>query len=163
MIIKALMASSVISRWVPHGADIYWLSDRDSSLANETLADDLHVVTSKLYNLLTIGSEQPVVKGKSEFFLGTPEAWSDPLVAEDLIALSDLSAGMVAEIVSLISKAHPSKLLSNKRVAVQDHELKEKVATISDWYWHRSSSLEKTCVIADLHGEKVHMYRLDCR
>lgn len=161
MFIKALIASSILGRWVPRGADIYWLSDRDSSLANDALADDMHMTTANLYNLLTFENQNSVTTGSPEFFLGTPEAWIEPLVAEDLIALSDLSAGMVAEMVSSIYQTYPSRLLSKMGVVMQDFELNRKVDIISDWYWHRSSSFEKTCVVADVHDKKVHMYRLD--
>lgn len=161
MFVKALLAATILARWVPVGADIYWLSDRDSSLANDDLADDLHLVTAKLYGMLTSGNPKPPFTKNSEFFLGTPEAWVDPLVAEDLIALSDLSAGMVTEVVSSISEKHPSKLMSKKGVVLHNKEFKEKVETIKDWYWHQSASMEKTCVVADLHDSTAHMYRLD--
>ena len=63
---------------------------------------------------------------------------------EDFVAIPDLAAGMLAEVLSGTTTDEPSH---QRRLRTK--ELSEKSEIIADWFWYRGGSLKKTCILID--------------
>ena len=63
---------------------------------------------------------------------------------EDFVAIPDLAAGMIAEALSVRSQEE----VRPKEFGAK--ELSDKSDAIADWFWCRSGSLKKICIVIDV-------------
>ena len=87
------------------GQNIYWISDEDDIFANETKQQDVALMMSRLGNLYI--KHEP-----GELGVGTSKIDPGDRAEEDLVAVADLTAGAVADIVNNLSK-HPNWFVGN--------------------------------------------------
>ena len=117
---------------------IYWISDEDEIFANSSKQKDVALMMSRLSSLYI--KHQP-----GELGVGTTTIDPGDRVEEDLVAVSDLAAGALAEIVQNLSK-HPN-YYKGKAAAIPTG-LKPKTSLIYDWLCS-SSKLKRTTIIFD--------------
>jgi hypothetical protein len=78
-----------------------------------------------------------------EFMMNTVAVDNDSRSFEDFVAIADLAAGMIAEVVA-ITPTQPSLDMQCRQ-----KEMSDKSDVIADWFWYTSSTLRKTCIIID--------------
>lgn len=161
MVLKAIFAACAMKRWLTPGVDIYWVSDRDNSIANESLADDLHRLSSSIYQHMVQARMGKASMKRSEFFLGTSDKLPDALLAEDLISIADLAAGMTAEVVTAAQAVMPEENRGTRDSYWPSVPFSEKSETISQWFWNKSRNLAKTCIVADAYDDKLQVFKFD--
>jgi hypothetical protein len=129
--------SLFVAAWSSPGAHVSWITDNDSTVANEDRLDDAHRLAAYLSSFY-------VQHSLGEFMMNTVSVDAEERVFEDFVAIADLAAGMVAEV--MVAPAE------NQRGETNWHrtpDLTEKSDLISSWFWHSLGSLRKTCIVID--------------
>jgi hypothetical protein len=81
------------------GQDIHWVSDQDSSFANETLENDTVSVFVQLLRFFL-----PHKLGQVRY--GTTARGAEPLLQEDLAAIPDIMCGAACEVLTSIRREY---------------------------------------------------------
>jgi hypothetical protein len=134
----------LMAAWSRPGMHVTWITDNDSIVANEDRLDDAHQFAARIsafYSLHNLG----------EFAMNTVSIDDANRSFEDFVAIPDLAAGMVAEVVALDStKDEVSELKT-----FNGRTLSKKSDLIADWFWHSAGSLKKTCILIDRRTENT--------
>jgi hypothetical protein len=79
---------------------------------------------------------------------------------EDLVAVSDLAAGMMAELCSALATG--ATWSDMKRLKVLDEfVLQPKSELLLDWFWYPNARLKRTCIVLDKDTPQSRVFRLD--
>ena len=130
--------SLFLAAWSSPNTNISWMTDEDDIVANAGRLDDAHQFAARLSTLL-------VPHRLGEFMMNTPAVAPDQLMFEDFLAIPDLAAGMISEIL----KTKATNQFKTNLSGYNDQPLTEKSEIIADWFWHNSGTLKKTCILID--------------
>ena len=130
--------SMFLGVWSSQGMDVTWITDDDSIVANPGRLDDVHQFAARLSGIY-------VPHQLGVFAMNTASVDVTHRGFEDFVAIPDLAAGMIAEALSvrLNQEEGRPKEFGGK-------ELSDKSDVIADWFWHRSGSLKKICILIDV-------------
>jgi hypothetical protein len=95
-----------------------------------------------------------------EFAMNTTKVDGPGLEFEDLVAIPDLTAGMLAELSSALAKGASWSDL-NGRHALQMGIVQLKSELIADWFWHSDARLARTCIVIDKVDTRSRVFKLD--
>lgn len=133
--------SLFLCAWSSPGANISWITDEDEIVANADRLEDAHQFAARL-------SRVQLKHALGEFMMNTPAIAGDEPAFEDYLAVPDLAAGMIGEVLALEHQqsdgspgAHGQKQLTGKS------------DVIADWFWHNDGSLRKTCILINRSKE----------
>ena len=130
--------SLFLAAWSSPNMNISWMTDEDDIVANAERLDDAHQFAARLSTL-------HVPHRLGEFMMNTPAVMPDELMFEDFLAIPDLAAGMISEILKTTSTNRSKTSLS----VHDDQPLTDKSEMIADWFWHSAGTLKKTCILID--------------
>lgn len=140
--------------------NVCWITDQDQSVANENRLDDIQKIAARLTMLLV---KHPM----GEFAMNSTAIDDVQRTFEDLCALPDLAAGMVAEVCAGLQRSSTDRY--GTQVSTLKKSLDRKSEIISDWFWYSASRLQKTMIRIDKIGtqhlaQKIEMNTLcdDC-
>ena len=128
--------SMLLGVWSSPGMDVTWITDEDSVVANPRRLDDMHQFAASISGLY-------VPHRLGTFAMNTASYETDTLGFEDFVAIPDLAAGMISEVLML---RHINEM---GRSRFGSEGLSDKADVIADWFWHRLGSLKKTCIKID--------------
>jgi hypothetical protein len=129
--------SLFLSAWSSPGANISWITDEDEIVANAGRLEDAHQFAARLSGVY-------LSHDLGAFMMNTPAIVSTEPVFEDFLAIPDLAAGMIGEILAIApTRGTRSPGLDGQK------ELTQKSDIIADWFWHKGGSLKKTCILID--------------
>jgi hypothetical protein len=137
MVRVAHLFSLFLAAWSSPGMNVSWVTDNDSIVANDGRLDDMHQLAARFSSLY-------VPHRLGEFMMNTVAVDSEDRSFEDFVAIPDLAAGMLSEVLSGTTTDEPSR----KR-RLRTKELSEKSDIIADWFWYQGGSLKKTCILID--------------
>jgi hypothetical protein len=131
-----------LAAWSSPGMHVSWVTDDDSIVANAMRLEDAHQLAARLSSLYV---QHPL----GEFMMNTVGVDADDRSFEDFVAIPDLAAGMLAEVMS------DSETVPNVRKwgVPTGKAPSTKSDTIADWFWHRAGPLKKTCLLIDRADE----------
>lgn len=134
--------SSFLSAWSSPGANISWMTDEDEIVANAGRLEDAHQFAARLSGVY-------LSHDLGEFMMNTPAIVSSEPAFEDFLAIPDLAAGMIGEVLAITPEnGTRSPGLNGQK------ELTQKSNIIADWFWHSGGSLKKTCILIDRAAKK---------
>jgi hypothetical protein len=134
----AHLFSLFLSVWSSPGMNISWMTDEDDIVANVGRLEAAHQLAAHLSSIY-------VPHRLGEFMMNTPAVMADEPAFEDFLAIPDLAAGMLGEVLSVnpLSEAIRRPGLHGQK------PLTQKSDTIADWFWHSTGTLKKTCILID--------------
>jgi len=138
MVRVAHFFSLFLSAWSAPDTHISWMTDEDTIVANVDRLEDAHRFAARL---AAVYLSHPL----GEFMMNTPGAIPGELAVEDFLAIPDLAAGMVAEVLSRATPEHEIDTPGAHRQG----SLTEKSEIIADWFWHNNGTLKKCCIVFD--------------
>lgn len=147
MIRKVQIAAILISLWSKPGTNVTWITDQDAFVANGKRHDDALTAVARmtsLYNTHPMGV----------FRLNTTDQDEDSRDYEDLCAIPDLAAGMMADVTMRLTK--DSVRISDYKRALNSN-LPDKAEIIADWFWASNTRLRKTLITIETEGEKYRV------
>ena len=121
---------------------ISWMTDEDDIVANPGRLEDAHQFAARLAGLYL---KHPL----GEFMMNTPAVVGNDTGFEDYLAIPDLAAGMVGEVLA-VSRPRWS---DNPPSLPEGCHLSRKSDTIADWFWHNDGSLKKSCILIQRAGK----------
>jgi hypothetical protein len=127
-----------LGAWSAPGVHVTWITDDDIIVANPDRLEDMHQLAARLSGLY-------VPHSMGVFAMNTVAIDTKDRGFEDFLAIPDLAAGMIGEVMSLRSGQESGEFSGEC--------LSNKSQVISDWFWHRSGSLKKTCILIDGAGK----------
>ncbi len=130
--------SLFLAAWSSPNMNISWMTDEDDIVANAERLDDAHQFAARLSTL-------HVPHQLGEFMMNTPAVMPDELMFEDFLAIPDLAAGMIGEVL----KTKAANQFKAGLSASNNQPLTEKSDIVADWFWHNSGTLKKTCILID--------------
>ena len=134
--------SLLLAAWSSPQMKVSWISDDDQTVANPERLDDARQFATRMTTLY-------VPHRLGEFIMNTVAIDGPNRELEDFLAIPDLAAGMLSELVSA-----PSTTPAVPRTRLFTTEkLSPKSETIADWFWHSPGSLKKTCILIDSVGD----------
>lgn len=134
--------SLFLAAWSSPEMDISWITDEDDIVANADRLDDAHQFAARL-------STVHVPHHLGEFMMNTPAVMPDEVMFEDFLAIPDLAAGMIGEVL----KAKAINQFEADLNIQKEQLLTKKSDTIADWFWHNSGTLKKACILIDETAE----------
>lgn len=134
--------SLFVAAWSSPAMNVSWFTDEDDIVANADRLEDAHQFAAKLSNL-------HVRHQLGEFMMNTPAVVPDDFALEDFLAIPDLAAGMVGEILA----KHNPQWSSHAPSSASSSGLSAKSDIIADWFWHNEGTLRKTCILIQAAGE----------
>lgn len=153
MMRKAYIFSVLISLWSRHFTNVCWITDQDQSVANEHRLDDMQRIAARLTMLLI---DHPM----GEFAMNSTAIDDAQRSFEDLCALPDLAAGMVAEICADLQQSATGDVAQASNFK---QLLSRKSEIISNWFWHPHSQLQKTMIRIDRIGTQNMAQKIEMR
>jgi hypothetical protein len=141
MVRVAHLFSLFLAAWSSPGMNVSWITDNDSIVANDGRLDDMYQLAARLSGLY-------VPHRLGEFMMNTVAVGAEDRSFEHFVAIPDLAAGMLAEVLSGTTTDGPSH-----KHRLRTKELSEKSEIIADWFWYRGGSLKKTRILIDRVGE----------
>ena len=151
--LKAHLFSLLLAQWAWPKNDITWISDQDESVANARRLEDVHQLAARLTSLY-------VQHSMGVFAMNTTDVDGLGRELEDLVAVSDLAAGMVSEVSSQLSKGTTWSDLHQPK-ELYDGDVQYKSELLTDWFWYRDAKLGRTCIILDKVKNKMRVFKLD--
>jgi len=142
MIRIAHFFSMFLAAWSSSGMHVSWLTDDDSIVANPGRLDDAHQLAARLSGLY-------VPHQLGEFMMNTVSVDTQNRAFEDFVAILDLAAGMVAEVLS----GAPVDGAFGGPGSGSQPELSDKSEIIADWFGHSTGRLKKSCILIDRASE----------
>jgi len=130
--------------WSRPGMHVSWITDQDEIVANEDRLDDALDLSARITGLY-------VPHGLGEFAMNTVAVEPKDQSFEDFVAIPDLAAGMLTEVVNQWSSAPMWSEGGTLELAAD--RLTEKGRIIADWFWHPSGSLRKMSILIDRFDE----------
>jgi hypothetical protein len=150
---KAHFFALLVSQWSNPFMDVTWISDEDEFVANERRLDDAQQIAARLSSLYLPHTLR-------EFAMNTTKVDGPGLELEDLVAVPDLTAGMLAELSSALAKGTSWSDLSGRH-ALQMDVVQDKSELIADWFWHSDAKLARTCIVIDKVDARSRVFKLD--
>jgi hypothetical protein len=150
---KAHFFALLVSQWSSPFMGVTWISDEDEFVANDKRLDDAQQIAARLSSLYLPHTLR-------EFAMNTTKVDGPGLELEDLVAVADLTAGMLAELSSALAKGTSWSDL-NGRHALQMETLQSKSELIADWFWHSDATLVRTCIVIDKVDARSRVFKLD--
>ncbi|WP_161599835.1 hypothetical protein, partial [Roseibium sediminis] len=151
--LKTHLFTILLAQWASRHTDITWISDQDEFVANDYRLDDIQQLAARLHSLYI---RQPM----GTFAMNTTEIDGFGLMLEDLVAIPDLAAGMIAEICSHLKKEATWPNLSQQKT-LQDDQARPKSELLADWFWYKHARLSRTCIVIDKILEQLRVFRMD--
>jgi hypothetical protein len=138
-----------LGTWSSPGMHISWITDEDDIVANPERLDDTHQFAASLCGLY--------LRHKiGEFMMNTPAVISPDRSFEDFVAIPDLAAGMISEVLTV-----PTSSDGIRRPDAQEQSsLSLKSEIIADWFWHNRGTLKKSCILIDNAGKMFSVGKL---
>ncbi|HEY0758723.1 MAG TPA: hypothetical protein VGD59_05645 [Acidisarcina sp.] len=130
--------SLFLAAWSSLNINISWMTDEDDIVANAERLEDAHRFAARL-------SALHVPHRLGEFMMNTPAVMPDELMFEDFLAIPDLAAGMIGDIL----KAKATNQFKTSLSLYDDQLLPDKSEIIADWFWHNAGTLKKMCVLIE--------------
>ncbi len=122
--------------------NVSWITDEDDIVANAERLEDAHEFAANLSGIY-------LGHNLGEFMMNTPAVMPEERLFEDFLAIPDLAAGMIGEVLAVA----PSRD-AIRRPGLDDQKfLSEKTEIIADWFWHSIGSLKKGCILIDRKGK----------
>jgi hypothetical protein len=134
----------LLRAWFRPGMHVSWITDEDEIVANEDRLDDALDLSARLTGLY-------VPHGLGEFAMNTVAVDPKDESFEDFVAIPDLAAGMLTEVVNQWSSA--PMWSEGGALELAADRLSEKAKIIADWFWHPGGSLRKTSILIDRFAE----------
>lgn len=130
--------SLLLSVWSSPGMNVSWITDDDNIVANDSRLDDMQEFSARI-------STMYLKHALGEFMMNTVAVDTQERDFEDYLAIPDLAAGMLSEVLSTADSGTfiRSPGLGGQKV------LSDKSEIIADWFWHSSGSLKKACILID--------------
>lgn len=113
-----------------------WITDQDDIVANSARLDDAHQFAARLSSIY-------VQHQLGDFAMNTPAGVFNELSFEDYLAIPDLAAGMIGEV---LATSRPRQLNSPPPLD-GTNLLSQKADIIADWFWHNDGTLKKSCIL----------------
>lgn len=134
--------------------DIYWISDQDPLLANESIAFDLR-------QMLTRFSSHYARRDLGQLGFGTVAMDPGDRFEEDGAAIPDLVAGAMSEILTRLSTVAGGRIRPGIAIPFSG-AFTPKTDVIHSWLTYRASRLRKVCIVfEDLGKAGLAVFRLD--
>ncbi|MBI4572813.1 MAG: hypothetical protein HY713_05950 [candidate division NC10 bacterium] len=133
--------SLFVAAWSSPGTHVSWVTDDDSIVANAGRLEDAHQLAARLSGLY-------VPHHLGEFMMNTVAVDTGDRGFEDFVAIPDLAAGMLTEVMS--GTAEPA---SGGLGVLREKDLSDKSDVIVDWFWYHAGLLKKTCILIDRADE----------
>jgi hypothetical protein len=121
------------------GQHMYWISDEDEIFANTTKQADVSMIMSRLGNIY-------IQHDPGELGIGTSAIDPGDRAEEDLVAIADLAAGAMVDVVGDAS-SNVNWHTSNSMSLIET--TKAKSAPIISWLGNSDSRLKKVAIIFD--------------
>jgi hypothetical protein len=125
------------------GQHLLWISDHDDILPDESRAEEALLVAARVLNAY-------VSQEIGDVTWMTPSPDEDSRFMEDLLALPDLAAGVLAELLTAGCYVYDEDLRAP--VARPGHPPARKSAAVRDWYVERGHPLARVLVVVDECG-----------
>jgi hypothetical protein len=137
--------------WSAPHMNVSWITDEDEIVANPDRLEDAHQFAARITSIY-------VPHQLGEFMMNTAAVSAHERSFEDFLAVPDLAAGMVGEVLAVGSPQGGSR-----RPGEQGYKpLSQKSEIIADWFWHRGGTLKKTCILVDrADGGKFSVGKLE--
>ncbi|CDZ72566.1 Hypothetical protein NGAL_HAMBI2610_41910 [Neorhizobium galegae bv. orientalis] len=150
---KAMIVALLANQYVPPGLSMDWISDEDPSLGNSLMFSDVQRITATL--CATLSSVK-----RGFFGMGTTADDCEHMYREDLLAIADFAAGMVAEVATHLDSRRFLGPDSIPRKNADFEMVSEKAQIIAEWFWQAKSPFDRTCFL--IHGtcERPHFTEL---
>jgi hypothetical protein len=136
MVRVAHFFSMFLGTWSSPGMDVTWITDDGSIVANAGRLDDVHQFAARLSALF-------VPHQLGVFAMNTVSLDSKARGFEDFVAIPDLAAGMIGEVLSVTRSQEQGR--RPNEYGAEESSIKSEV--IVDWFWHRSGPLKKICIL----------------
>jgi hypothetical protein len=126
--------------------EISWITDEDELMANDNKSKDVQYMIGKFASLYS--------NNLASCTLALGSAVIDPgdRLEEDIIALADLSAGAVCDMVNTLSNHSGGKIFPELAIPYSK-SFSDKTEIILDWYFHKAANLSKAVVLIETHGK----------
>lgn len=149
MLRKVHFIAILLSIWSRDRTHVTWITDQDEFVGNSIRHDDALRVVDRMGAFY-------LSHRMGEFRLNTTEQDGGASDFEDICAIPDLAAGMLAEVSTRLSKTGSWTLPMRKLVG--GHPTKADV--ISDWFWDSDMSLRKSFISIDVEGARYGVRRV---
>ena len=126
--------SIFLAAWSSPGMHVSWITDEDDIVANAERLEDAHQLAARLSGIY-------VGHSMGEFMMNTPAAISGDLSFEDYLAIPDLAAGMIGEVLATNQPRWVNNSLPSS------NRLSPKSDIIADWFCHNKGTLKKSCIL----------------
>lgn len=152
MMLKASIFALIVERWGHAGADITWVSDHDSSLANPEMHDDFLCMAGALSSAFSGNRSMGTLSL-------TDTSWGPAsLMIEDFVAVADLAAGTLNGLAQFLPppSVDPEALMKFELPP----DIPKRLAYAVDWLWSSSSNLKQSCLWVAQAGDKIAVRRI---
>lgn len=148
MLRKVHFASLLSAIWAKKYGNITWVTDEDEFVANENRHDD---VLKLLGRYISLYNNKPM----GVLRMNTTAQDIEGMYFEDLVAIPDLAAGMIAEISSSLSKNTWAGGRIKEVLTPND-----KSSLLADWFWDKRMRLRKTLVLMENIDDKFSVRKV---
>jgi len=150
MMRKVHFLSIILSLWSGPYTNLTWITDQDEFVANDARHDDALVAAARVSSFY-------VPHPMGVFALNTTGQDQEAPEYEDLCAVPDLTAGMLSEIASQLSKEGSWEA---RMPRILETELPIKTDVIADWFWDMDMPLRKTFITIDTKGSEFSVRQI---
>ncbi len=150
MIRKVHFPAILLSLWAKSLGNVNWITDEDEFVSNDTRHDDALLATARMLSIYS---------SRQMGILRLNTTGQDPKTNdyEDLCAIPDLAAGMLAEVSTRLST---DAVWEDKFKRVLSNDLQYKAEIIADWFWDQTTLLRKTLISIDLDGGRYGVHKV---
>ncbi len=134
----AHFVSLFLLAWSSPHMHVSWITDDDDIVANSDRLEDAHQFAAQICGMY-------VPHQLGEFMMNTPAVAVQEPFFEDFLAIPDLAAGMVGEVLGVESLEGGIRSSGEQR----QKPLSQKSEIIADWFWHRGGALRKQCILVN--------------
>ena len=150
MMRKTHFLSILVSIFSRDYTNVTWITDDDEFVANEARHDDALLAAARLTSMY-VPHRMGILR------LNTTGQDPDLFQYEDFCAFPDLTAGMLSEAVSGLSKESWDERMRK----VLNSELSQKAEVILSWFFDSGMRLRKTLIAVDLEGSHYSVRKID--
>jgi hypothetical protein len=147
---KVHFLSIVLSVWSRPYTNLTWITDADEFVANDARHDDALIAAARVSSFY-------VSHPMGVFALNTTGQDPEAPDYEDLCAIPDLTAGMLSEIASRLSRVGSWQ---NRLPKILATELPIKTDVIADWFWDTDMPLRKTFITIEMEGSRFSVRQI---
>ncbi|MBI4474180.1 MAG: hypothetical protein HY646_16030 [Acidobacteria bacterium] len=132
--------SMLIARWSKPRMHVSWVTDQDSIVANDERLTDLLELCGRMAGVF-------VQHSLGELAINTTAIDDRSRAFEDFVAIPDLVAGAMAELVSVWSRQPDWH--GEAEMTLPPTSLSHKTNIVTDWFWYAGSGLTRAAIIVD--------------